>query len=84
MTAQYLAVKIVEARRDYPRPGAGMTSDGYTKRSGAPTSLLIRLDGERRFRRLMVWQFSNSGTCFVRIKGECLIVREYEIPSVTE
>ena len=57
------------------------SADGFTVRSGAPTSWLIRLDGEARWRRLMIWQFSNAGTLFVRIKGRALIVREHELPT---
>ena len=81
---QYLETTIAEAKRDYPKTQWGMSRDGYTLRSGAPSSLKIRLDGEKRWRRLMVWQFSNAGTCFVRIKGECMVVREYDIPEPTK
>lgn len=77
---QYLQAKIVESKISPPPQGAGMTRDGYTVRRGAPTSLKIRLEGEKRWRRLMVWQFSNAGTVFVRIKGESLIVNEFDIP----
>jgi hypothetical protein len=73
MPVNYLQTKIEEVKiTDAPR--YGMTVMGYTKLSGAPTSRMIRLEGEKRFRRLMCWQFSNVGTCFVRIKGECLVV----------
>lgn len=68
MAVTYLTVRIVETRHTEP-PRYGVTRSGYSVRSGAPTSALIRLDGERRFRRVMVWQFSNAGTSFVRIKG---------------
>lgn len=78
---QYLTTKIVEAKTVEVDPRHGMTRDGYTKRSGAPSQIMIRLDGEKRFRRLMIWQFSNAGTLFVRIGGECLIVRETDIPT---
>lgn len=75
----YLKTKIVESKQtDAPR--YGMTVDGYTKRSGAPTSYMIRLEGETRWRRLMLWQFSNAGTCFVRIKGKEYIVPGHDIP----
>ena len=77
--SDYLKTKIAASRRtDTPR--WGMTAMGYTKRSGAPTSYLIRLEGETRWRRLMAWQFSNNGTLFVRINGENLIVNQYDIP----
>ncbi len=79
---KYLETRIVESRQtDIPR--YGMAADGYTTRSGAPTSWMVRLHGEKVWRRLMVWQFSNVGTCFVRVLGEPLIVRDWEVPSAT-
>ncbi len=72
---KYLKTPIVDVR-ETDRPNWGMTRDGYTVRSGAPTSILVRLENEKRWRRVMVWCFSNAGTLFVRIKGESLIVRE--------
>ncbi len=79
---KYLSTKIVESMQSNA-PRYGMTRDGYTKRSGAPTSWMIRLEGEKKFRRVMVWCFSNSGTLFVRINGECLIVHDYDFPQPT-
>lgn len=74
-----LTQPIAEARRtDTPR--YGMAADGYTARSGAPTGLLLRLEGEKRWRRLMVLQFSNAGSVFLRIAGEVVHVHEYDIP----
>lgn len=82
MTVRYLETKIESARQtDTPR--YGMAADGYTLRSGAPTSWMIRLAGEKIWRRLMCWQFSNAGTCFVKIKGENYIVQDYDLPQVT-
>jgi hypothetical protein len=80
--ADYLTQTIAEAKRSETTPRYGMTADGYTKRSGAPSSIMIRLEGEKVWRRLMVWQFSNAGTCFVRIKGQALIVNEYDLPQI--
>lgn len=77
----YLETRIAE-HKTTDQPRWGMCADGYTQRSGAPTSHMIRLDGETRWRRLMVWCFSNCGTLFVRIKGVCLVVHEYDIPEV--
>ena len=79
MTRAYLATDIAETKRT-PTPRWGMTVQGYTLLSGAPTSLMVRLAGEKRWRRLMCWQFSNVGTCFVRVSGEDLIVNEYDMP----
>lgn len=73
MTVNYLQTEIVESRRT-ETPRYGMTAEGYTCKAGAPTSLMIRLEGETRWRRLMCWQFSNAGTCFIRIKGAPLII----------
>ena len=75
LTTPIAAVKQTE------RPRYGMARDGYTVRSGAPTSTMIRLEGEARWRRLMVWQFSNMGTCFVRIGGKCHVVPDCDIPT---
>lgn len=75
----YLETTIAESRRtDVPRYGIG--ADGYSLRSGAPTSILVRLDGEKRWRRLMCWQFSNAGTLFLRIGGIPYIVPEHQVP----
>ena len=73
-------VKLIIGTRITKTPRYGMTADGYTKRSGAPTSRLVRLEGEKRWRRLMVWQFSNVGTCFVRINGVAYVVRDSDLP----
>ena len=78
----YLAPDTIEATRQTETPRYGMTVYGYTRRSGAPTSRLVRLRGEKRWRRLMVWQFSNAGTCFVCIKGVPHIVREFDQPGL--
>lgn len=74
-----LTKKIV-AKKSTNTPRHGMTRDGYTKRSGAPTHLMIQLEGEKIWRRLMCWQFSNCGTLFVKIKKEYLIVDEFALP----
>ncbi len=65
----YLTTPIAEKRRTETTPRYGRTAMGYTVRSGAPSSYTIRLEGEKRWRRVMIWQFSNAGTCFVRING---------------
>lgn len=79
-TMKKLEKKIAETKRTRT-PKWGMTVDGYSKRCGAPTHLLIRLEGEKRFRRLMCWQFSNVGTCFLRIQGEDIVVSDHLIPN---
>lgn len=69
---------IVETRYT-ERPLGGHTLEGYTLRKGAPTSLLIRLEGESRWRRVYVWCFANAGTAFVRILGKPFILRDYDV-----
>lgn len=72
-TVRYLTQTVAETRRtDVPRHG--VTRLGYSVRSGAPTDTLVRLDGEKLWRRVYVWQFSNLGTRFVRVKGEPLVI----------
>jgi len=77
MSVKYLTQSIAESRQT-AAPRYGIGADGYTLKSGAPTSYLVRLSGEGRWRRLMCWQFSNAGTLFVKVKGECLIVRDFQ------
>lgn len=76
--------KIEQLKRTKEVPRYGMSADGYTLRSGAPTSVMVRFAGEKRWRRLMVWQFSNVGTCFVRVKGVALVVWDYLLPDLSE
>ncbi len=75
----YLKTTIEETKRtEIPR--YGIDASGYTLRSGAPTSIMLRLQDEKRWRRLMCWQFSNAGTCFVRILRVNYIVRDCDLP----
>ena len=74
-----LEKKIVE-KKSTKTPRYGLTRDGYTLRSGAPTHLMIKLEGEKIWRRLMCWQFSNCGTLFVKIKGEYFTISDWDIP----
>lgn len=78
MAVEYLTQAIRDVAAT-PTPRYGMAADGYTLRSGAPTGWLIRLAGEHpaRWRRVMVWQFSNAGTLFVRVKGAPLVIPEH-------
>jgi len=81
MDVNYLTTRIVE-KRETKTPSYGMTKDGYTKNSGAPTQWLVRLENETRWRRLMVLQFSNAGSCFLNIKGNKVFVKDYQMPDV--
>lgn len=71
--------RIVETKRT-ATPRYGMTVGGYTCNAGAPTSYMVRFEGENRWRRLMCWCFSNVGTCFVRIGGVPFVVHELDLP----
>jgi len=46
-----------------------MTSDGYTKKCGAPTDYMVKIKGYRGWRRIRVYQISNAGTAFIRLPG---------------
>ncbi len=71
---KYLEKSIVHAKQT-ETPRWGMTQEGYTIRSGAPTSWLVLLEGEKRYRRVMILQFSNAGSVFLKIKGERFFFR---------
>lgn len=74
-----MAIKIV-ASKQTKRPNYGIAADGYTISSGAPTSYMVRLEGEKRWRRVMELCFSNTSTTFLKIKGKKEIVEWYDIP----
>jgi hypothetical protein len=77
----YLAeTHTIEAAQRTDTPRGGYTADGYTLRRGAPSGLRLRLAGEKRWRRVYVWCFSNAATAFVRIAGVPHIVRDHDIP----
>ena len=82
--AEYLQAHISEVKRTKTTPLYGMTRAGYTKLSGAPLNVMVRLEGEKRWRRLMCWQFSNAGMCFLRVKGKDLVVSDYKLPMSSE
>jgi hypothetical protein len=85
MTVQYLDMSRITRAKQGDAPRYGMTALGYTKRSGAPSSVMIQIDGEKRWRRVMIWCFSNSGTLFVRVKGQPLVLsNEYELRDLIE
>jgi len=57
-----------------------LTVNGYTKRSGAPTDYMVRLEGSMRWYRVMNFCNSNSGTLFVKTKNDSfLVVRSEDI-----
>lgn len=57
-----------------------LTVGGYTKRSGAPTNYVVRLEGSLRWYRVMNFCNSNSGTLFVKTKDNSfLVVRSEDI-----
>lgn len=66
-TPMYLTKKIEEVRTVEAKPR--LTCHGYSVRAGSPSSKMVRLEGEKRWRRVMVFQFSNAGSAFVRING---------------
>lgn len=81
---QYLETPIIAAKRT-PVPRYGIAADGYSLRSGAPSQYMVRLENNPRWYRVMVWQFSNAGTAFIRIKGIPYVLRnEAEIAILAE
>ena len=74
-----MSVKI-EAVKHTKIPSYGIARDGYTIDSGAPTHIMFRLEGEKRWRRLMCWQISNTSTCFYKSKGKNIVVSDCDIP----
>ena len=80
-TVSYLEDTIIAIKRT-DRPRWGMAASGYTLSNGAPTCTMIKLLGEKFWRRLMIIQFSNIGSCFVKVHGKRLFVADYMLPKV--
>lgn len=78
MSVRYLEKPIHRKRVSIPK-NRRLTADGYTPRAGSPSDWLILLEGESRWRRVYCWQFSNASTLFVRIGGQPIVVRDYEL-----
>lgn len=74
-----MAIKIV-ASKQTKRPNYGIAADGYTVKSGAPTSYMVRLEGEKRWRRVMELCFSNASTNFLNIKGKMVVLSWEDFP----
>lgn len=76
MTLKYLDKKIVDLKRTH-RPQYGMSANGYTHRSGAPTNVMIKLEGDRIWRRVMCIQTSNVGSFFIKMKGSNYYIQDW-------
>lgn len=81
MKVKRLQKKIVDCKVT-KAPNYGRSPTGYTYSQGAPTVYKVKLEGERMFRRLMCWQFTNVATYFLRISGVEYIVPEAELEAV--
>lgn len=78
MTVEYLrdSATIAECRiTDCPPNRYAM---GYGRK--IPTSRMIRLEGEKIWRRVYVMCWSNCGTAYVIVKGRVLVLDEFDMP----
>jgi len=59
-----------------------MTHEGYTKKSGAPSEYMVKLQGTRQtWRRVYFICTSNSPTYYVKVNGQFKPVCWYDIQS---
>ncbi len=57
-----------------------MTTEGYTKLSGAPTNTMVKIEGSNRWYRVRQICRSNSGTLFIKTKeNPFLIVQSWDV-----
>jgi len=57
-----------------------LTVDGYTKRSGAPTNKMVKIEGSNRWYRVYQFCVSNTGTLFIKTKDNpFLIVQSWQV-----
>lgn len=67
--ARFNDTDIVDAKTT-KQPQQRLTVDGYTKRGGSPTDIVVKIKGYgNRWRRVYVVCFSNSGSLFVKVDG---------------
>jgi len=70
MTIKYTDPTLVSEYRRTSVPRGGQTATGYG--SKIPTAYMLRYAG--RWYRVYVMQYSNSGTAYILVKGEQLIL----------
>lgn len=70
----YLDPARITATRNTPAPCSGTTRTGYGPKLA--TTWMLLLDG-KRWHRVYVMQWSNSGTAYVRIKGVQHILQSF-------
>ena len=57
-----------------------MTAAGYTKQGGCPTDIMVQIEGSNRWYRVYMFCNSNSGTMFIKTKGNAFsIVNDYDL-----
>lgn len=52
--------------------GKSYTASGYGRK--IPTATKVRIPGETRWRRVYCCIYSNSGTCYILIRGEWAVI----------
>ena len=75
----YLDSSRVTAVRETCIPCSGTTRTGYGPKLA--TGTMLQLDG-KRWHRVYVMQWSNSGTAYVRIKGEQHLIATGELDAI--
>ncbi len=62
-----------------------LRADGYTKRSGVPSGIMVQIEGSSRWYRVYNFCNSNSGTFFIKTKNNpFLVVRMEDIKTMKD
>jgi hypothetical protein len=74
MTQKYLFEELEKRTKLlwWQKAGLSYTASGYG--SKIPTSKMVRLPNDSRWRRVYCMIYSNSGTCYVMKSGERVII----------
>jgi hypothetical protein len=63
-----------------------LTVDGYTRRCGAPTNYMVKINDSNRWYRVHTYCVSNSGTLFIKTKASKFTVisnpEEVQLPRI--
>lgn len=55
-------------------PQQRLCRDGYTKRGGTPTDIVVRLAGEKIWRRVYTLCFGTGVTQIIYVRGDAMVI----------
>ena len=80
MSTPHLKTPIVEVKyTDFPL--YAMVKNPYTIRTDEPTNRMVKLEGEKFWRRVMCWGYKNMETYLIWLKGRPFRIHDRDFPT---